>query len=354
MALKLIEDFFEIGANPENILGSGWSVNGGRVSGSGAVQNGGGSAGTGQWIAYANQGWSAPINELFVGFALRTSTTLSGQSIISFWGNGNTQNHLTLSMDGSNRLQLFRGDPSTGTLLGTSPIPFTTLNQWRSINIRLKMSSGVAGVDGAISLKVDGNVLFENNAVVTRNGGPADVGIDGMRVNLPTASQNTAALCDLVLCDASGDINNSFPQDVAVIRRLPNANGTYHEFIGSDGNYTDNYLLVDDVPTDTTTYTFATGDGQKDSYGIEDLPAATISVKGVRAVAKTSKSGAGIAGMSVFVRESGTDTFGPSVPLSTSYAWQGDAIREKAPSTGAPWTVADVNALEIGVRSEAS
>jgi hypothetical protein len=157
-----------------------------------------------------------------------------------------------------------------------------------------------------------------------------------------------------VICDSTGSANNTYPGDIAVIRRLPNANGTYSQFTGSDGNSVNNYQQVDEAPSDTSDYNYATTSAQKDSYGVEDLPAATISVVGVRAVAKCAKSGAGLAGMSVFVRENGTDTFGPDVPLSTSFSWQGDEIREVAPSTDAAWTVSDVNSMEIGVRSESS
>lgn len=357
MALRLIEDFFELGANPENVSGSGWQPSGGRVAGSGCVGSGNAGsspqAGTGLWIAYAGQGWNAPINEIFVGFALRTSVNIN-TPIISFLSNSATNTQITLGMDGSNRLYLSKGESGGSTVLGSSSIPFPVLNQWRSINIRIKMSSTNAATDGGVTLKVDGITHFEATNIVTRAAGAAGAGIDGIRITLPSNAQPVCAVSDLVVCDNTGTINNSYPQDVAVIRRLPNGNGFYHEFMGSDGNFTDNYLLVSDSPTNTATYTYATEDGQRDSYQVEDLPAATISVKGVRAVAKTAKSGAGIASMSVFVRENGEDAFGPDVPLSTSYSWQGDIIRERAPSTNLPWTVEDVNEMEIGVRSEAS
>ena len=343
MALRLIEDFFEVGANPENILGGGWNLNGGRVAGSGCI----GSNGSGQWLALPGQGWSAGLDEMYAGFALRAGATMNNANIFSAYGDQNTVPHITLSMDSNNRLAVWRGNAgSGGTLLATSPIPFPVLSQWRSINLHFKADDSA----GRAVVKVDGTTHIDFTGD-TRNGGTSAL-LDGIRVNLPNSTNN--ALADLVINDSTGSINNTFPGDIAVIRRLPNENGTYNEFMGSDGDSTDNYLLVDEAPSNNSDYTFAASVGAKDSYGVEDLPAATVAVLGVRAVAKTAKSGAGSAGMSVFIRENEEDTFSPSAPLSTSFAWQGDVVREVAPSTGAAWSIEDVNGMEIGVRSEAS
>ena len=343
MALKIIEDFFEVGANPENIIGANWSLNGGRVAGSGSI----GPNGNGQWLALPGQGWSAGVSDMYVGFALRAGTNMNNGNIFTAYGDLNTVPHLTLSMDSNNRLCVWRGQAGGGgTLIATSPIPFPVLAQWRSINLYFKIDDTV----GRAVVTVDGigHIDFTGD---TRNSGVSQL-IDAVRITVPNGTNNGVA--DLVINDNTGTSNNSYPGDIAVIRRLPNANGTYDGFLGSDGNNVDNYQLVDEAPPNNSDYTFATSVGQKDSYNVEDLPAATVAVLGVRAVAKTAKSGAGSAGMSVFVRENGTDTFSPSVPLSTSFSWQGDIIREKAPSTDAAWTVADVDGMEIGVRSEAS
>lgn len=341
MALKLIEDFFEVGANPENITGSGWAINGGRVSASGAMA----STAAGVWLAQANQGWDAAITDAYIGFALRLQGNVSGTALCSVYGDNNTTQHLTLTMDGSNNLQVRLGGP-TGAVLATSAIPFSVLSQWRSINVYFKVHDST----GRAVVKVDGTTHIDFTGD-TKNGG-TNATIDALRMSLPSGANN--AIADLVLCDGSGSLNNTYPGDIAVIRRLPNANGAYSQFTGSDGNNVDNWQQVDDAPSNTSDFNYAASSGLKDSYGVEDLPLTTISVLGVRAVAKCAKSGAGSAGMSVFVREGATDTYGPDVPLSTSFSWQGDNIRETAPSTGVAWTVSDVNAMEIGVRSEAS
>lgn len=343
MALKLIEDFFEVGANPENIIGTGWLMNGGRVAGSGCI----GPNGTGQWLAYPNQGWSTGISDFYAGFALRISAAQTGTpKIFSVYGDNNSTEHCFLTIDTNNRLAVHRSTGASSSLLATSPLPFPVISQWRSINVYFKIDDST----GRAVVKVDGTTHIDFIGD-TKNAGTG-TNIDGVRISVPNNPNN--ALADLVILDNTGSINNTYPNDIACIRRLPNANGTYSQFTGSDGNSTDNYQLVDEAPSDNSDYTYATSVGQKDSYNVEDLPAATISVMGVRAIAKCAKSGAGSAGMSVFVRENGSDTFGPSIPLSTSFSWQGDIVREVAPSTSAAWTVSDVNAMEIGVRSESS
>lgn len=345
MTLRLIEDFFEIGANPENTSGSGWSASGGRVTGSGAMVNTGGSTGT--WIATTGQGWASAISDLYCSFAMKTDANLSGTSLISFFGDSNTTQHITLTTEATNNYLQVRLGSVSGSVLATGSIPFSTLTQWRSINMYVK----IADSGGRVVVKVDGSTQIDFTGD-TKNAGTNST-IDGIRMSMASGS-SSRALADLVVCDGLGSINNTYPGDISCIRRLPNANGNYSQFTGSDGNSTDNYLLVDDNPTDTADYVYAATSGLKDSYGVEDLPLSATSVVGVRAVAKCAKSGAGSAGMSVFVRENSTDTFGPDVPLSTSFSWQGDNIREVVPSTSAAWTVSDVNSLEIGVRSESS
>lgn len=342
MTLRLIEDFFDVGANPENTSGSGWSANGGRVTGSGAMV----STAAAVFVATTGQGWAAAIADLYCAFALKTDANIAGTAIASFYGDGNSTQHVTLTTEATNNfLQVRLGGP-TGTVIATSAVPFSTLSQWRSINMYVKIHDST----GRVVVKVDGVTQIDFTGD-TKNGGTNST-IDGLR--LAMASGAGKGIADLVVCDGLGTLNNTYPGDISVIRRLPNANGNYSQFTGSDGNSTDNYLLVDDSPVDTADYVYAATSGLKDSYGVEDLPLAATSVLGVRAVAKCAKSGAGSAGMSVFIREASTDTFGPDVPLSTSFSWQGDTIRETAPSTGVAWTISGVNGMEVGVRSEAS
>ena len=343
MTLRLIEDFFEVGANPENVSGSGWAINGGRVGGSGAL----GSNGAGVWTALTGQGWASGIADFYSGFALRAGANMNQQNIYTVYSDLNTTPQLTLSMDSSNRLTVWRGLASSGgTLLATSAVPFSILGQWRSINVYFRVDDAT----GRAVVKVDGTTQIDYSGD-TRNGGSSGA-IDAVRASVSSNASN--GIADLVICDGLGTVNNTYPGDIACIRRLPNGNGTYNQFTGSDGNSVDNYALVDEAPSNDTDYTYATAAGQKDSYQIEDLPPATLSVMGVRAVAKTAKSGAGAAGMSVLLRENGTDTYSPSVPLSTSFSWQGDVVREVKPSDSSAWTISDVNAMEIGVRSESS
>lgn len=339
MALKLIEDFFAVGANPENISGTVFQQDGGRVASSGAL----GPNGSAAWLALPTQGWSAPVNEVYTGFALRAAAAMTNAAIFSVYGDNNTTQHITLSMTAAQQLYIARGAP--GTAIATSAIPFP-LNQWRSINMWVTIHDST----GRVVVKVDGvtHIDFTGD---TKNAGTNST-IDAIRCAIPNTANN--GLTDLVVCDETGSINNTYPGDIAVIRRLPDGNGNYSQFTGSDGNQVNNFELVDEAPPNDADYVFAATAGLRDSYSVQDLPAATISVLGVRAVARTAKSGAGSAGMTVFVREGATDTDGPSVPLSTSFAWQGDTIRELCPSTSAAWTVSDVNGMEIGVKSESA
>jgi hypothetical protein len=109
-----------------------------------------------------------------------------------------------------------------------------------------------------------------------------------------------------------------------VIGIPPNANGTTSGLTGSDGNSTDNYLLVDERATTSTptTYVDATAANQKDTYKGDvsgSLPTAVSSlVVGTATFAQSSLTG--IDGLNSVVRISGTDYDGDRVALGAGFA----------------------------------
>lgn len=79
---------------------------------------------------------------------------------------------------------------------------------------------------------------------------------------------------DIALNDATGSFQNSWPGEEEVIVLRPNGNGAFSDWGGSDGNSTDNYLLVDEVPPSSTDYVEDNTSGQIDDYNLEATPAA--------------------------------------------------------------------------------
>lgn len=80
---------------------------------------------------------------------------------------------------------------------------------------------------------------------------------------------------DFVINDNSGSFQNTWPPENKIIILRPNGNGDNSQWTGSDGNSTDNYLLVDETPPDdVTTYVASNTLDQIDDYNLDATPAA--------------------------------------------------------------------------------
>lgn len=72
---------------------------------------------------------------------------------------------------------------------------------------------------------------------------------------------------------AAGGTQTSWPGAESLVYLFPNGNGDLSQWAGSDGNSTDNYLLVDEVPPNTTDYVESNTSGQIDEYELTATPA---------------------------------------------------------------------------------
>ena len=155
---------------------------------------------------------------------------------------------------------------------------------------------------------------------------------------------------DLYVCNGAGTSNNDFLGDVAVYNLLPNGNGFYSQFVGSDADSTDNYLLVDEAGNPVTTdYAGSPTDGNKDTYTFQDLPVSSGTVLGTQVGMYAAKSDTLAKSIRSVARLSGVDATGTDHTLQTSYDIHDD-IYETKPGGGA-WTIADVNNTEFGAEA---
>lgn len=78
---------------------------------------------------------------------------------------------------------------------------------------------------------------------------------------------------DMTVNDDQGSFFNTLPGNYKLAYLRPNGNGDNSAWAGSDGNSTDNYLLVDETtPNSATDYVQSNTSGQIDEYIIEDPP----------------------------------------------------------------------------------
>jgi hypothetical protein len=204
---------------------------------------------------------------------------------------------------------------------------------------------------GVVVVKVNEVTDIKLSSQDTRNGGNASVN----RIRPQTVGwQSGTALYfdDLVVITTSGGTATDFIGDVRVESIFPNGNGNSSQLVGSDGNSTDNYLLVDETaPNDDTDYVESSTVGDKDTYAYSNVTPTTGTVHGVQLLPYAKKTDAGTRSIVSVARHSGTEEDSSAKTLNSTYAYLPD-VRETKPGGGA-WSISDVNAAEFGVKVNA-
>jgi hypothetical protein len=159
------------------------------------------------------------------------------------------------------------------------------------------------------------------------------------------------SLCDdLYVCNEAGAANNDFLGDVAVEVLRPNGNGAASGMVGSDGNSTDNWQLVDEAVVATADWVEGDNTGEKDTYAFTDSAfAAPSGCAGVIVFAHALKTDAGARTLRLVSRSGGAEATSADKALGTAYGWVSHVFETKP--DGAAWTLADVAAAEFGVEA---
>src|SRR3972149_6225726 len=147
---------------------------------------------------------------------------------------------------------------STATLVATGDIAIQA-STWYVIEVHVKIDD----TTGALDVRVDGvdDAAFAGD---TKPG--AETTFNTLRYH---GGSNTSYYDDLAMNDTNGSVDNSWCGDGKIILLKPNANGDSSQWDGSDGNQVDNYLLVDDIPSDDdTTYVQSAILANKDLYNL--------------------------------------------------------------------------------------
>lgn len=328
------------------------------------VSLGGGGTSTATWITGRYQGYCISVgnsangaNSGVVSFNFSSTPLTEGYYRLPFlWTGAANATHLYLN-NGTQTLLGFAGvNGSVQTItvnggvttLGTTSIAPNNAN-WTVIEIYFKC---VNASDGRLVVKYDGITVFDYTGNTNPSGYAAP---SWVAFATGTAASAAARVDDLAVNDTTGSVNNSWVGDGSIALILPNANGDSSQFVGSDGNSTDNYLLVDDNPAnDATDYVSTTTSSQKDLYNLQSMPAllAGGEIKTVQPFFIGIRMDAGVASaLKAGIKSGTTESWGDDKTLTTSYALYRGTIHEVDPNTGAAWTESAVNALQAGVQS---
>lgn len=154
---------------------------------------------------------------------------------------------------------------------------------------------------------------------------------------------------DIYVNDDSGSApeNTFLGENFVVESPVPNGNGNSSQWVGSDGNSTDNHLLVDDSGNGDTDYVKSGTLDDIDLYAFGDLSNATGTIIGVNHYLVARKDDVATRKIASIIRTNATDYVGSEKTMAGTYGLFNEN-RLMNPDTAARFTIAEVNALEAG------
>lgn len=276
---------------------------------------------------------------LIVGAAIKLGVDVAIDAI-RFLSDSAATEHVVVRRVVGGAVAIDRGS----TQLAISSAGAWTAGGWTYVEMKATLDD----TSGSIAVRLNGStsdlLTFSGD---TKNGGTKTV-FD--TANIVGYYEGThGGYDDIYILNGAGASYNNFLGEVRCWPLSPNGNGNSSQGVGSDGNSTDNYLLVDEAATslNTADYVAITTDGNKDTYAYPSLTPTTGTVIGVKVMSQISKSDAGTKSMRPVVRSGGVDYGGTDVVLSTSFVRSTENFLTN-PDTSAAWTISDVNGAEFG------
>jgi len=212
-------------------------------------------------------------------------------------------------------------------------------------------AGGLPGSLVAVSAVMTNPVSTGNNDVAFASGNLVAGRSYFIAILLDTSTANAwnfvgpASLLTAARAYASG-----FPDPAGTVTNSGSANGPNVLLsYGGGGNVT----LVSELVADAdSTYVFDATVGDSDLYDMDDLPFTPLAILGVVSKLYCKKSDAGSRNGQVLVKSGATQAAGADTVLSSTYTYL-SKVDPVDPNTGAAWTVAGINALQLGQKVSA-
>jgi hypothetical protein len=268
---------------------------------------------------------------------------------------GETNAAATVALSGDN-IYFFGPVPGVGTLpLG--PFPgrsgvLTKITVQSAVAMTGSVRTALYAVDAATGKP--GTLLATSATVVNPGTGPIDFAVSA-GPTLSSAQSYYLAIQGNAVWTVSGRTAGNpsvYRQAVTFVSGPPvsglAAGTTAGISVAITATVTDAVAAVNDPGGNgDVDYLFDATVGHEDLYALADLPTTPAAIIGVVAKAFLKKSDAGSRNGAVRLRSGGTDVQGADTVLSSSYTYLArvDAVD---PATGAAWTPAAVNALQVG------
>jgi hypothetical protein len=265
----------------------------------------------------------------FVGMAILCPPPLSGTNLLTFYTDTAVTTHMVVRLNADGSVSLLRNV----TVVASSAPGLLVAGVWAFLEASCTISDTV----GECVVRINGvtAVSFTGD---TRNAGTSTQ-IDAVRIS------GSLTVDDFYALDATGAApHNTFLGDVRVMTMPVTGAGANTELTPSAGA---NWQCVDEMPWSATDYVSGAAAGLKDSYAMGDVSGVSL-VYGVQTNVIGRKSDAGARSINHLVRSGGLNyTGGYTFPLNTADATSSQ-VYVNDPITTVPWTVAGVNAMEMG------
>jgi hypothetical protein len=297
-----------------------------------------------QDISQIRRTFPAPVTNLFFGAAIDLSLSGSGTGKWMDFRDSAGTIQAVINYNGPSRtLLLYAGNAATLLITASVPIPAPTGSPGNFFELKYF----VANSGGSAEMKLNGASIgtFSGDTQATANANIATHYIGG---STGSGVGPQTLYDDMYWLDDTGSApTNTFLGDTRVSCLFPDGNGNSSQFVGSDADSTNNYLLVDETnPNDDTDYVESATVGNKDTYTYGNLPSATGAVYAVQPLMYAKKTDASARSIASVARVSATEVDSANKVLGTGYVYYPD-VRETKPGGGA-WTISDVNAAEFG------
>lgn len=271
-----------------------------------------------------------------------------GTNLFQFRDTANVE-QVTIGLQSTGIISVWRRRPSGGTLLGSSASPAVTAAAYSHIEAFVFFSDSV----GTVEVRVNGVTVVSLSAVdtvYTANVEASQVLI-GNHIPGESGVNPTMNIDDIFCYDNTTSYNNTFIGDRRVLTLFPDANTATADWtpVGAATGYE----CIDEAnPDEDTTYITAATVGLESQFGLQNLPAGISVVNAVVMVERARKTEAGTANTQVSVVSGASTTAGADKPLTEVYTYRQDVFQTD-PASAAPFTPAEVDALQFKVERTA-
>lgn len=317
----------------------------GRAS-SGSIQTASSRWGVGGYLQETNNGnhlvmHFPGVTTIIVGFAFWVNTA-NNHPACRFYGDNGGTHHCQLNINTTTGIvQHCLGS----TAIATSTIPYDKtplVGTWNYVEWKVTLADGTGG---AATVRINGETMLDVSGIDTRNGGT-----DGLinEIRFEGNNGHTRRWDDVYILSGDAIAPNDFLGDCRIMTLMPDGNGSSSDLVGSDGDSIDNYQLVNQNPPNDASWVGSGTPGDLDLYTVEDLPDSIVTVHGVQVSARAMKTDTGAISGRSLLKSGGTTVASDDMILGSTFAHGGRMALALEPDGSAPWSPADVNAIEAG------